>query len=174
MFALLGDYRKLVVHLRKVHNKTVREYKMVHDYLNIIDTVRHHCKICSKDILYTWDHLQMHLKLNHGTLKVSEYVDYYLDKEDMEPVKLIRSKDDCKGKQFKKPLKEEDGLCKNKTQAQDKDLQGIDCGVGRLEVTFSDTPYDYCVYGCQECYFKGNHCHVLMSVLWIRFLNKII
>ena len=127
MFALLGDYRKLVVHVRNLHNKTVREYKSVHDNLNIKDKVRHHCKICSKDILYTWDHLQRHLATHHAGMTVEEYDDTYL---------VLQS-----------------------------------AGEGGLEVRYSDTPYDYCIYGCQECNFKGNLCHVLKVQDW-KLLNE--
>ena len=161
---MLGHYRQLVGHLKRVHNKTVREYKIVHDDLKIIDKVRHNCQICSKDFLYTWDHLQEHLKLDHA-MKVGEYVDNYLDKEDTDPVKLIRSKDDCKTTRCKETLKEEEGLCKNKTEAQDKaETKTIGKNGNNSSVDepspkerYSSRPHDYCVYSCEDCNFSGTH-----------------
>ena len=65
MLVLSGRYRGFVVHAKRDHNKTVRDYKLEHNHLNIKDEVRHDCKLCSKGFLYTWDSLQAGVYIVH-------------------------------------------------------------------------------------------------------------
>ena len=59
----------------------------------LLDLVRHRCRICAKSILYTKDPLQHHLKL-HGTVEFNDYVKTYLVVEEGEDEHLESTEED--------------------------------------------------------------------------------
>ena len=62
-----GTYRGLVQHLPRKHSLTLGEYKAIHGEIIFRDKVLHICKICSKEILYTRDHLEAHVRKSHDS-----------------------------------------------------------------------------------------------------------
>ena len=51
----------------------------MHGNFYVKDKVRHLCKLCSKDLHYTWDHLERHLRHHRDTLSsVDEYIERHL------------------------------------------------------------------------------------------------
>ena len=143
---MLGGYRRFIVHAKTDHNKTVRDYKLQHKNLTIKDEVRHDCKLCSKGIQYTWDCLQGHLKLNHGAMKVSQYFQSYLTREEIKNGKILNEK------YTRKKIMKAKNDGETKTTAKITETRSP-----QLSSRYSSRPHDYCIYSCEDCNFAGTH-----------------
>ena len=131
-----GTYRRFIKHLKKNHQQSLSQYTVKHGNKIFHAKVLHRCKICSKEITYCNELLYLHMSHNHN-INCAEYISKYLQGP-------AASGDP----ELPEPLPPE--------------IKPLKEAPGKGEARYSDKPYDYTTYQCQDCEFIG--CYKTFSV----------